>query len=373
MNAPLSPTMLEAARLTRIGRLTEATTLLQRLLRGGATSAGTPASEGRGVGRVPPRIIDVEQEVPTDTRPEALHGLPGRAKQGTPPAPMPQGARFLAGTFAVAAGSRDYKLYIPGISGGGPLPMVVMLHGCTQSPDDFAAGTRMNALAEEQGFLVLYPAQPRSANAQKCWNWFSPGDQRRDQGEPSLIAGMVRQVMRDHAVDPRRVYVAGLSAGGAAAAVMGQAYPDLFAAIGVHSGLACGAASDVPSAFTAMRQGAPRPDVGRRLVPTIVFHADQDSTVHARNADQVIAQSAAAADGLRRKVERGQVTGGHAYTRTVHSDAAGLALLEQWLVHGGGHAWSGGSPSGSYTDQRGPDASLAMLRFFLRHRLEPAS
>ncbi len=247
---------------------------------------------------------------------------------------------------------------------------------CTQSPDDFAAGTRMSALAEEQTCLVVYPGQPSSANAQKCWNWFSPGDQQRDQGEPALIAGITRQVMRDHAVDPRRVHVAGLSAGGAAAAIMGVAYPDLYAAVGVHSGLACGAARDMPSAFAAMRQGAAAPHgpdgaaakAGRRIVPTIVFHADQDGTVNPRNADQVIAQAkAAAASGLQARTERGQVPGGHAYSRTCHTDAGGQAQLEQWVIHGGGHAWSGGSAAGSYTDPRGPDASREMLRFFQDH------
>jgi poly(hydroxyalkanoate) depolymerase family esterase len=177
------------------------------------------------------------------------------------------------------------------------LPLIVMLHGCTQSPDDFAAGTRMNVIAEEQTCLVVYPAQPSDANPAKCWNWFRPTDQRRDQGEPSLVAGITRQVMRDYWVDPQCVYIGGLSAGAAAAAVMGATYPDLYAAIGVHSGLACGAANDLPSAFVAMLQGdLAVGDISAVLrdgpvVPTIVFHGDRDTTVHPRNGDRVIALS----------------------------------------------------------------------------------
>jgi poly(hydroxyalkanoate) depolymerase family esterase len=424
MNAILPPGMLEATRLTREGRLTEASALLQRLLRGDETAdtaAATPDdASGTPAGRLP-RVVDVDPETgeasdpaPASAAaaarrsapspwpaggmggrampqmPEALRGFLDRLNQGgleqglaglaqrpptRAPEPLPDGAQFVAGSFSGDAGSRGYKLYIPSTYRGEAVPLVVMLHGCTQSPDDFAAGTRMNALAEEHACLIVYPGQTQSANAQKCWNWFSPGDQQRDRGEPALIAGITRQVMRDHAVDPRRVYVAGLSAGGAAAAIMAQAYPDLYAAVGVHSGLACGAARDVPSAFAAMRQGAAAPqqpgragaaEGNRRIVPTIVFHADKDGTVHPRNGDQVIAQSGAAG-ALRTEVQRGQVPGGHAYSRTIYADVGGKPVLEQWLVHGGGHAWSGGSAAGSYTDPRGPDASREMLRFFLEH------
>lgn len=390
--------MTEAARLTREGRLAEASALIQRALNGGAAPA--PASPREAPSARPAgRVVDidpatgapvgVQQDEPVSDGTKAglagtLHGLLGRlgAKMARPspgaarqrphrhaPEPMPAGARFVQETFTGETGGRGYKLYIPAaLKAGEAPPLLVMLHGCTQSPDDFAAGTRMNRLAEEHGLLVAYPAQSQSANAQRCWNWFSPADQRRDGGEPAIIAGLTRQVLREHGADPRRVYVAGLSAGGAQAAIMGLAYPDLYAAIGVHSGLACGAARDVPSAFAAMRQGGPAPRArGGRITPTIVFHADRDTTVHPVNGDQVIAQSGAG--GLRRREEHGEVPGGHAWRRTTHSDAEGRVLLEQWLVQGAGHAWSGGSPAGSYTDPRGPDASREMLRFFLRHRL----
>jgi poly(hydroxyalkanoate) depolymerase family esterase len=360
MKFNIPPGMAEATRLTREGKLTEAMALLRR-------GFGDQEPEAPRRNQRPPptgRIFDVEPEesAPAD-------GLLHRLKRGlqrhqpTPP-PMPEGARFLSETFAGPAGSRAYKLYIPASLPSGPVPLVVMLHGCTQSPDDFAAGTRMNTLAEAEPCLVAYPAQTAAANAQRCWNWFNPEDQQRDRGEPAIIAGLTRQILRDHAVDPRRVYVAGLSAGGAQAAIMGAAYPELFAAVGVHSGLACGAARDVPTAFAAMRGGAAgAAQAGRRVVPTIVFHADRDATVNPVNGDQVITQARSAAQ-LRAEVSRGQVRDGRAFTRTRHSDAAGRVLLEQWLVHGGGHAWSGGDPAGSYTDPLGPDASREMRRFF---------
>ncbi len=300
--------------------------------------------------------------------PEVLRDLP-LGKVVSRQQAAADGGRFLALTFHNQAGTRPYKLYVPGSYSGRPLPLIVMLHGCTQSPDDFAAGTQMNVAAETHNFLVAYPGQTSHANMQKCWNWFNTTDQQRDAGEPSLIAGITRQVMQDYAIDPGRIYVAGLSAGGAAAAIMGDAYPDLFAAIGVHSGLACGAASDVQSAFAAMQRGGgvvmSRP--GRRVMPAIVFHGERDTTVHPRNGDAVVAQ-AERESGLRVWAQAGQVTGGHAYSRTRYVDATGKTVIEKWLVHGAGHAWFGGSSTGSYTDPKGPDATGEMLRFFLEHR-----
>ena len=299
----------------------------------------------------------------------------------SPPEIVPEGGKFIEAAYSNSAGTRAYKLYIPSGYHGQALPLVVMLHGCTQSPDDFARGTRMNLLAEEQTCLVVYPAQPSEANAAKCWNWFRPSDQRRGQGEPSLIEGITRQVMSDYSVDPLRIYIGGLSAGAAAAVVMGATYPDVYAAIGVHSGLACGAANDIPSAFAVMRQGELSASSGSgdmsaslghgSAVPTIVFHGDRDTTVHPRNGDHVIAQKWTT--NLQKHVHRGRVPGGHAYTRTIHTDASGRAFFEHWEIHGAGHAWSGGSSAGSYTDPRGPDAAREMLRFFLEHSSPPAA
>jgi len=270
-------------------------------------------------------------------------------------------------TFANNAGSRSYKVYVPSGYTGQALPVVVMLHGCTQSPDDFAAGTRMNELAEEQLFLVAYPGQPQSANMNKCWNWFNTSDQQRGGGEPSLIAGIALEVVKEFSADPTRVYAAGLSAGGAAAAIMAATYPDVFAAVGVHSGLACGAAKDMPSAFAAMNGGGAVKVRGKGpAVPTIVFHGDADRTVNPINADQVIAQ-AAPASARGRVVTHGESPHGMSFTRTVQADDSGREVLEQWVLHGAGHAWSGGSACGSYTDPRGPDASREMMRFFLAH------
>jgi poly(hydroxyalkanoate) depolymerase family esterase len=294
-------------------------------------------------------------------------GLDDCLGAATPAVPLPDGARFEARTFTGAVGSRNYKVYVPSGYKGQALPVVVMLHGCTQNPDDFARGTRMNIVAEEQTFLVVYPEQPRSANMQRCWNWYEPGDQQREGGEPALIAGIVRQAIAEFSGDASRVYAAGLSAGGAAAAILASTHPDLFAAVGVHSGLACGAARDMPSAFAAMRGGGAGASGGKRHgVPMIVFHGDGDKTVAVANGDQVAAQGPSGPD-LAQAVSAGRTPDGVAYTRTVRRDASGRAVLEHWVLHGTGHAWSGGDPAGSFTDARGPDASREMVRFFLSH------
>jgi poly(hydroxyalkanoate) depolymerase family esterase len=296
-------------------------------------------------------------------------GEAGLSFPGTPQpraGSIPDGARFLSLSFTNAAGTRPYRLYVPsGYRVGHAVPLIVMLHGCTQSPEDFAAGTRMNEAAEAATCLVAYPAQISRANAQKCWNWFVTADQQRDAGEPSIIAGITREIIAGYGVDPRRIYVAGLSAGGAAAAVMASVYPDLYAAVGVHSGLACGAAHDVMSAFAAMQRGAEAP-ASRLDVPAIVFHGDQDHTVNPLNADAVVAQ-ASPAGPLTTQSDEGRVPGGRAWRRTRTLDAYGRTMVEQWTVFGSGHAWSGGSAAGSFTDPEGPDASREMLRFFLGH------
>lgn len=292
-------------------------------------------------------------------------------------------ARFLEGSWQGEAGTREYKLFVPQAYVGQSLPLLVMLHGCKQDPDDFAAGTDMNAIAEEYGCLVLYPGQSHSANGFNCWNWFNQEDQQRGLGEPAIIAGLARDIIAQWQVERSKVYVAGLSAGGAMAVIMGKTYPELFAAVGVHSGLSYAGAHDVHSALLAMREGAPiallHSEHGRLFTPaseamaTIVFHGDSDTTVHPDNGDRVIEQHAQAAlhvAGVDTQcdiiVEKGAVEEGHSYTRTIHHCARRqVALAEQWLVHGAGHAWSGGSSKGSYSDPKGPNASRAMMRFFL--------
>jgi len=353
MNEEFQRGLDEAARLMRGGSLMEATAAIQRAL------GGQPAVQGSASAAVPARVdddvIDVEARVV---------GEPGAAPDPAAHAPTES---FMSGHFRNECGTRDYKLFEPARPDARPLPLVVMLHGCTQDPDDFARGTRMNALARARGFLVLYPAQSQRGNAQRCWNWFKHNHQARGKGEPGILAGMVRHVVATHGVDPARVYVAGLSAGGAMAAILGDAYPELFAAVGVHSGLAAGSATDVQSAFAAMGGGATAPRRSPKAgatPPTIVFHGDADATVNVVNGERVLAAAGVAAGA---DVRHGVSASGVPYTRRVWVGGQGLERGEQWTIHGAGHAWSGGDLAGSYTDPRGPDASAEMLRFFLAH------
>ena len=290
----------------------------------------------------------------------------------TPDLPLPDGAKFRDLRYSCAAGARRYRLYIPSTAGDGLQGLIVMLHGCTQNPEDFAAGTGMNALAEEHRLLVVYPAQTGGDNSMSCWNWFRPGDQMRDTGEPAIIAGLTESLRDQYAVPKDRVFVAGLSAGGAMAAIMGETYPELYGAIGVHSGLAYGSANDVMSAFTAMRgqvgieqapsrNGGGGPESGPRM---IVFHGSADTTVHPSNAGRIIASQGGSLEKASR-TEHGPSGETRAYSRLVAERDDGTHGVECWMIEGAQHAWSGGHPSGSYTDPHGPNASKAMVRFFL--------
>lgn len=278
----------------------------------------------------------------------------------------PPGGAFLNRSFENTAGTFTYKLYIPSGAELEPRPLIIMLHGCSQSADDFAAGTRMNFAAEDLSCFVAFPEQNEAANSSKCWNWFHSGHQARSHGEPSVIAGIVHQISSEHDIDPRRIYVAGLSAGGAAAAVVAQAYPDVFAALGVHSGLPCGVARDFSSAFAAMQGYNFFTPTHHNPLPTIVFHGDRDRTVHPRNGAEV-AKGAAADGSYEREIERGAVLAGRSYSRSVHRGHSGKQMIEDWVIHGLGHAWSGGNIAGSFTDPLGPDATKEMIRFFLEH------
>lgn len=332
--------MAQALQLTQSGRLMDATSAIQSALRSGEDPARRGAPD--------PMVIEM---------PSAIIEPRERAHAA---------GQFITGQHTSKGQGRSYKLYIPPAADQQPRPLVVMLHGCTQDADDFAAGTRMNEAAQQQGLYVLYPEQAQGANPSRCWNWFKHTHQRRDRGEPALLASMVLEISRQHAIDRSRIYVAGLSAGGAMAAILGDTHPELFAAVGVHSGLPAGAATDLASAYAAMQGQGAAPIAGVPARPTIVFHGDQDSTVHPVNGQRAVRAQALASAPDSSRLRSGN---GRDYTQHVYRDAAGRPVAEHWVVHGSGHAWSGGSAQGSYTDPKGPDATREMLRFFLSHRL----
>ena len=410
-NIHLKPLMGEAAQLVRGGQLAEATRVIQQALGGAVARQGSPqAPDGTGAAPLHAHGPTAGPAVPwrsARTAPEvedalvidrSAHAPPAAAQAhtaahpaaDTPPLAEPPGS-FTRVAFAHPGARHNphhYHLYVPPVATAQtPMPLVLMLHGCTQNPVDFATGTGMNAAAAPLNALVLYPEQPHSANPNGCWNWFRPGDQHRGSGEPALLVAMLRDVMARHPVDVERVYVAGLSAGGAMAAVLGREYPDVFAAVGVHSGLQAGAAHNVMGALSAMKSGAkPGPathSTGNAAAspppPLIVFHGDADTTVHAHNAEQLIQAQLAALAGAQggtqhtvQTVHRGESPGGRGYTRTVYARPAeptGAVVAEHWLLHHTGHAWAGGHASGSHTDPAAVDATAEMLRFFLAHRL----
>jgi len=377
MNELLQRLMAEATQLTRSGRLHEATRAIQRALRTGASGTfgvSQPATAQ------PPRSADDAQVFDGLTR---VIDIPAtRHEDSSTDVDAPQDERWIDGSFAHLGRTLAYKLYLPPAAAGiapTPRPMVVMLHGCTQGAADFAAGTQMNALARDLGVVVLYPEQTQHANAQKCWNWFKPQHQQRGRGEPAVLAALAQSIAAEHRVDTARVFVAGLSAGGAMADIVGRAYPDVFAAVGVHSGLPSGCATDVMSALAVMRSGGATATAAAgesSVPPTIVFHGDADATVHVSNGAAIVeaarsASGRAAASMPSARAAEGQSSKGQRYTRTVYTDAAGRSTAEYWQLHGAGHAWSGGSAQGSYTDPAGTDASAEMLRFFLAHPRRP--
>ena len=395
-NTALHRLMREATRLTQAGQLNAATKAIQNALGGGLAGShffkgsAQPSTAGAAASRANPPgdpslildgcVFETGERTTVRTGPDRQRQAPGYADAGADP------GTFTSGSHTHAGITRRYKLYTPPQPAGQASALVVMLHGCTQNPDDFAKGTNMNTLAREQGFMVLYPEQAHDANPQRCWNWFKHNHQKRGSGEPALIANLTQTLVRQHGIDPRRVYIAGLSAGGAMAAIVATAYPDVYAAAGVHSGLPSGAASSVAEALMVMKNGGANGARGaaghggrgvkplvQQAVPTIVFHGDQDPTVHPSNGEQVLAavlasptgNSGTAPDTARiAKVEQGVSQYGRHFTRTTYCDDSGTPLAEHWALHGAGHAWSGGMASGSYTDATGPDATREMIRFF---------
>jgi poly(hydroxyalkanoate) depolymerase family esterase len=295
--------------------------------------------------------------------------------------------------------SHPYFVYTPTTYHvGTAVPLFVMLHGCTQSAADFAAGTRMNQLAEQHGFIVVYPQQTRTSNRTLCWNWFKSSHQFRDRGEPAIITHMVQAIKQNTSqwtIDSSRVYVVGASAGAAMAVILGATYPDIFAAIGVHSGIEYQAVTNIISSLKVMRRGGPDPvkqgqrayeamGSHKRIMPTIVFQGTHDRIVPPINGDQVVqqwmqtnhlaSQGQYVADFHHPTIATsGQVPGGYSYTVSTWKDHVGREIQQYWKILELGHAWSGGNPAVSYTDPRGPNASEAMYQFFMKHTMGGAS
>jgi poly(hydroxyalkanoate) depolymerase family esterase len=377
INETIQRALASAGLDTTMGPMRDVTETIRRALAAGRIAEAGPKFDREAVVDVEARVLPAGGDGGATLGRQPSIGEEQQRRQQQP-------GSFESHEFSNDAGKRAYKVYVPAMKSEAPCAMIVMLHGCTQSADDFAAGTQMNRLADEHGFVVVYPEQAAHSNASKCWNWFKPTDQLRGAGEPSLISGIVRDVAQRHGADSDRIFVAGLSAGAAMAVVLGETYPELFAGVGAHSGLPYGSAHDMPSALAAMKGGrsgmpglknvpggaGPARKKAVQAVPVIVFHGDRDHTVQQANSKDIVlqAQEAHACEsvgGMCVTTQTGVASGGRRFSREVHTDSDGLAHIESWTLHGGGHAWSGGHASGSYTDGAGPDASAEMVRFFM--------
>ncbi|HEY3622815.1 MAG TPA: PHB depolymerase family esterase [Roseiarcus sp.] len=371
MKPRLLDAMGDALSLVRKSDLAGATALLRKAL------SGEAAKGAESNLKVQPQQQPAPAYAPAARRPlgETLRALrirpiiPPNVPEAPEPKPTPDfGERFLRRTYRGPAGSLNYRLYVPADHERRELALVLMLHGCLQDPEDFALGTRMNDLAEEFGLIVAYPHQPRRANPSGCWNWFDRRHQNRGSGEPAKLAGLAQALAKEFDIRRERIFAAGLSAGGAMAEILGAAYPDVFDAVGIHSGLPYKSAGDVPSAFAAMKGTAafdPAPPAASdRRSRKIIFHGLADGTVNPVNGERILDEVERGETSLTRSDLDWPIEGGRV-TRTALKDADGRPVAEQWLVEGGEHAWFGGDPRGSYTQAVGLDASRVMVRFFL--------
>lgn len=298
-----------------------------------------------------------------------LPGVSTGAKRAAVSPRIPDGAQYLTRRHRSVAGSRGYKIYLPASEPKRPRGLILMLHGCSQTADDFAVGTHINTLAEKHGLAIAYPEQTKMNNLKLCWNWFKPGNQQRGLGEPAILATLTQKLMKEFGLERDAVFVAGLSAGGAMAAILADVYPEIYSAAGIHSGLTRGSAHSVLTAMAAMRKGGVSEGIVSTIaedslpVRRIIFQGDSDSTVHPSNAAMIVA-AAVGSDAVPSRIGKRTVRE-RGYARSDYSGSDGAILLEFWMIEGSGHAWSGGRAAGSYTDRKGPDASVQMIRFFL--------
>ena len=404
MKNPMQSFMRRATDLTRAGWIQEAVAVIQAGLgfrTSAAHSADQKSSKERNYAKeihgelahaehVPVAHIPTLQFPTAQIRPSTVPEI----REMLQPSPAPivphvvadsRPGTFTDGDFAFNGKTHHYKLFVPGAAASSPRAMVVLLHGCTQDPDDFALGTDMNDIAGAAGWVVLYPAQSARANHTKCWNWFKSGVEP-GAGEPMWIAALTQRIQYEQHIDSDRTFIAGLSAGAAMAVLTAELHPELFKGVGVHSGLAAHVAANVMEALSVMKHG-PRARQKRfystgstasnPIIPVIVFHGDADKTVDLENADQVIdvaiARAKQAEPGLVvNESENKGAANGTSFTQVIYTGTANRPIAEYWRLHGAGHAWSGGNDRGSHTSASGPSASAEFLRFFAAVSKAPA-